>query len=130
MPLIACITALRNNKPHQVTELVQRELGQVQPAQQRCYDAAVRPREFAPGQKVLFLLPSSADKLLVKWQGLYEVVCGQGSIDYDIHIPEGGIKMYHVNILMEREEETEQDVFFNLDLDMDWDEEDKYAVMN
>ncbi len=40
-----------------------------QECQQHLYNRGTRLRQFAPGDKVLVLLPSSSSKLLAKWQG-------------------------------------------------------------
>ena len=47
--------------------------------------------------KVHVLLPSDTNKLLVKWQGLFEVVDVLGN-DYRIEV-KGKIKTYHANLL-------------------------------
>lgn len=49
----------------QVAGLERWELRGAQEAQKQRYDAMVKPQVFE--QKVLLLLPSSADKLLMKW---------------------------------------------------------------
>ncbi len=41
---------------------------QAQGRQSRLYNRGTRFREFAPGEKVLVLLPTSSSKLLAKWQ--------------------------------------------------------------
>lgn len=65
-------TYLRRNSD--VSALAQKELGEAQLAQKHRYDAQVKPQEFQVGQKVLFLLPSSTEKLLGKYQGPFELV--------------------------------------------------------
>lgn len=67
----------------QVSEPTEVELGRSQDGQKRCYDSKVNPLASVPGQKVLFLLPSSDNKLLVKWQELYEIVNCKGVVEYE-----------------------------------------------
>ena len=43
--------------------------------QRMCYDQCARDRELNPDEEVLVLLPTSSNKLLVKWQGPYRVLC-------------------------------------------------------
>lgn len=52
--------------------------------QKRRYDAQVKPRFFEVGQKVLLLLHSSSNKLLVQWQGPYEVIKWVGEANYRV----------------------------------------------
>lgn len=76
---------------------------------------------------MLLLLPSSVDKLLVKWQGPYEAVKCKGEAAYDIRrLPGCGSKRYHVNLLKGWQEDEEQEAFFGLDVD--WDEEGNWRT--
>lgn len=71
-------------------QLAKAELRWAQARQKERYDAAVRPRAFAAGQRILLLFPSS-DKL-VGWKGPYEVVEKVGEVNYKIHVPGKGIQ--------------------------------------
>lgn len=102
------MTALRE-KFKQVVALAKEEFGAAKGPPKRCCSSKVKHREFQPGQQVLLLLPSSADKLLVKWQGPYEVVARQGEVDYKIHIPREGDKHYHDNLLKEWKDRLEEE---------------------
>ena len=57
-----------------MTELVQTSLGKARQMQKRWYDRTARTRQFAPGDDVLVLLPTSSHRLLAQWQGPYPVV--------------------------------------------------------
>lgn len=57
------------------------------------------PKYSNRGKKVLLLMPSLANKLLVKRQGPYEVVTHCGKAKYEIHLPHWGTKLFHVNLL-------------------------------
>lgn len=63
------------------------EIGFQAEGQKRRYDATVQPREFQVGQKVLLLLPSSNEKLLLKWQGQFVITARKGEVDVEICVP-------------------------------------------
>lgn len=104
---------------------------EAQLAQKRRYDTKVKPREFYVGQKLLLLLPSSSEKLLVKWQGPFKIVAKTGDVDYDIEIPHIGRKKY-VNLLKAWSEapdlEHAYDAFLGVEADIDWDEEGQLHI--
>lgn len=116
--LMALHTKLRAN----LAQLAQAELAHTQEAQRQCYDEAVRPRACQPGQHILLLLPSSSNKLLMSWQGPFEVVEKVGDVDDRIQVPDQGWRLYHVNLLKEWQEH-EDPVLYKVEID--WDEEGK-----
>lgn len=81
-------------------------LREAQLAQKRWYDEYAHHREYQPGQKVLLLLPSSANKLLAKWQGPYTISRKMGPVTYEVHHPDKGkeFQTYHVNLRKEWKE--------------------------
>lgn len=64
----------------------------------RQYDAKVQLREFAPGQQILLLLLPTSESSCVNWQGPY-IVQKRIEMDYEIEIPNKGLKLFHVNLL-------------------------------
>ncbi len=54
---------------------------QAQDKQSQLYNRGTRLRDFAPGDKVLVLLPTSSSKLLSKWQGPFEVTQRVGDLN-------------------------------------------------
>lgn len=50
------------------------------------------------GEKVLVLLPTAGNKLLVQWRGPYSIVQKVGSVDYKID-EDGKLKTLHANML-------------------------------
>ena len=52
-------------------ELVHENLKEAQKAQKTWYDRNTRNRELKPGDQVLVLLPTAANRLLAEWQGPY-----------------------------------------------------------
>ncbi|KAL3854643.1 hypothetical protein ACJMK2_013904 [Sinanodonta woodiana] len=62
------------------------------------YNRGTRSRKFEVGNKVLVLLPTNNNKLLVQWKGPYEVKQVKGEMDYIIDV-EGKSKTFHANML-------------------------------
>ena len=58
----------------------QRKLSQAK--QKRYYDKRTKVRRFQPGDKVLVLLPTDTNKLLLQWKGPYDVTKVVGPSDY------------------------------------------------
>ena len=66
----------------------------------------VRPK-FQPGDKVLVLLPTDHNKLLMQWKGPYEDSAVVGVNDYKVRVRDK-LKVYHANLskaYIKREEE-------------------------
>lgn len=59
-----------------------------------------------PGEKVLILLPSDSNKLLMQWQGPYQIVKRLGKVDYQLEV-KGKVKTYHANMLKKYVERCE-----------------------
>ncbi len=74
---------------------------QAQDRQSRLYNQGTRLRKFAPGEKVLVLLPTSSSKLLAKWQGPFEVTWRIGDLNYEVVRTDrnGAHQIYHLNLL-------------------------------
>ena len=88
-------------KLHTLGRLSRENLLQAQERQRRLYDRGARLRQFAPGDKVLLLLPSSSSKLLARWQGPFVVTRRVGDVDYEVERSDrgGSTQTYHVNLL-------------------------------
>ena len=61
------------------------------------FDKKSKKRKFEKNEKVLLLLPTKTNKLLVRWQGPYKVV-GVFGDDYRVEV-KGKVKTYHANLL-------------------------------
>ncbi|KAL5020859.1 hypothetical protein ScPMuIL_000014, partial [Solemya velum] len=72
------------------------------------YDKKSRSRTLGIGSKVLILLPTDNNKLLMHWKGPFSVkeVCGQN--DYRIEVNDK-VKTYHINMLKEYVEREPED---------------------
>ena len=87
-------------------------LQRAQRSQKAWYDHCSRQREYKPGQKVLLLLPSSANKLLAQWQGPYTISLRIGPVTYEVSHPEKGKnhQTYHINLLKHWKERSSPEV--------------------
>ncbi|KAJ8356682.1 hypothetical protein SKAU_G00194760 [Synaphobranchus kaupii] len=81
--------------------MVREHIAEAQTAQARVYNRGAQPREFAPGDKVLVLVPTSECKFLAKWNGPYEVIEKVGAVNYRVRQPgrRPPTKVYHINLL-------------------------------
>ena len=74
---------------------------ELQKAQQRgkhYYERNAKMRKFKPGDKVLVLLPTDHNKLLMQWKGPYDVSEVVGLNDHKVKV-KGKIKVYYTNLL-------------------------------
>lgn len=89
--------------------MAQRELLKATERTKVHYNRRARERNFKVGEKVLLLLPTDTNKLLLQWKGPFEVKEKLGGMDYRIEVGTG-IKIFHANLLKkyhEREEAKE-----------------------
>ena len=88
-------------KLRDMAEIVQKNLTKAQKKQKLWYDQNARMREFAAGDPVLVLLPTSTSKLRGQWQGPYQVVKRVGKVSYlvDMHDKRKRRRVFHVNML-------------------------------
>ena len=73
------------------------------------YDSKSKVRKFQPGEKVLVLLPTDHNKLLMQWKGLFEVSSVVGLSDYKVKV-KGKEKVYLANLLKKYFEQKETTV--------------------
>ena len=74
------------------------EFTDVQGKQKAYYDLRAKPCSFKVGDKVLLLLPTESDKLLLQWRGPFEIVEVLNRVDYRVNV-NGYIHTYHANKL-------------------------------
>ncbi|XP_077987486.1 uncharacterized protein LOC144442090 [Glandiceps talaboti] len=84
-------------------KLAMTELGKSQVRYKKYYDHKSKARKFKVDDKVLILLPTNYNKLLMQWQGPYKVKEVVGEMDYRIYV-KGKVKIYHANLLKKYEE--------------------------
>ena len=82
----------------QTCQLARDNLKKVQFKQKTYYDKRARSRKFDVGDKVLLLLPTESNKLLLQWKGPYEVVEIVNRMDYKVDV-DGVVGTYHANML-------------------------------
>ena len=82
----------------QTCKLAHKYLKKVQIKQKAYYDRRARLRKFDVGDKVLLLLPTDSNKLLLQWKGPYEVVEVVNRMDYKIDV-NGVVSTYHAKML-------------------------------
>ncbi|GFO19445.1 Zinc finger protein [Plakobranchus ocellatus] len=66
--------------------------------QKHYYDRTTKRRKLSVGEKVLVLLPTDSNKLLMQWKGPFETVATVGINDYRINM-RGKEKPFHANLL-------------------------------
>ena len=100
--VLSYILLMRERLAH-MTELVQKNLSKAQTRQKNSYDRGTHERQFATGDQVLVLLPTTNSKLTARWQGPYEVVKPVGKVNYlvDLHVRRRRKRVLHVNMLKE-----------------------------
>ena len=88
-------------KLHALGQISRKNLLQAQERQQRLYNRGTQLRQFAPGDEVLVLLPTSSSKLLAKWQGPFVVTRPFRDVDYVLVRSDrgGAMQIYHLNLL-------------------------------
>jgi len=74
------------------------ELQKSQRRQKKYYDQKTKVRTFEKGDKVLVLLPTDSNKLLLQWQWPFEVLEKGRKDDYKIQLA-GRTQTYHANML-------------------------------
>ena len=79
-------------------KLSQEELEKSQKRYKRHYDRKAKPRRLEVGDRVLTLLPTDSNKLLMQWRGPYTVESRVGANDYRVKMG-SKTKTYHVNML-------------------------------
>ena len=82
----------------QTCKLAHENLKKVQIKQKAYYDRRARSRKVDVGDKVVLLLPTDSNKLLLQWKGPYEVVEVVNRMDYKIDV-NGVVSTYHANML-------------------------------
>ena len=81
-----------------VLEIARKDLEKSAHKYKTYYDRKARNRKFDINDRVLVLLPTDGNKLLMRWKGLYEVVERLGKCDYKL-VVDGKMKTFHVNLL-------------------------------
>ena len=92
-------------------DAAQQELRKSMARSTKYYNRKSRDRKFRPGEKVLLLLPTDHNKMLLQWKGPFSVVHKLSDQDYRLDM-NGKMKTFHANILkkyIEREVDVSQE---------------------
>ena len=89
-------------------KIAQEELLKSRKKNKTLYNRKAKRREFQEGDKVLLLLPTDTNKLLMQWKGPYEISsrCEKRS-DYRVEVNEK-VKTFHANMLKKYIERADQ----------------------
>ena len=85
-------------RPENTLKLLEDQLKLSQAKQNCYYDERTNVRRVPPGDKVLVLLPTDTNKLLLQWKGPYDVTRVVGLNDYKA-LMKGKEKTLHANLL-------------------------------
>ena len=87
-------------------ELARENLGKSSARYKVAYNRKARDRQLKAGDKVLILLPTSTNRMLMQWKGPYVITEKVGPLDYRVDT-KGKLKTFHINMLrlyVERED--------------------------
>lgn len=96
------VTNLRN-RLEETCRLVQHSLEEASVKYKHHYDKKARKKPFQVRDKVLLLLPTDSNKLLLNWKGPFEIIEKVGELDYKVQISEDKCKIFHANLLKKYE---------------------------
>ena len=83
---------------NETLKLAKEQLESSQSRQKKYFDKKTKATRFSPGYKVLVLLPTDTNRLLVQWKGPYEIINTVGLNDCNVNI-NGKEKIVHANFL-------------------------------
>ena len=76
----------------------QAELEKNQERNKNLYNRKARKRSFQAGDKVMVLLPTDQNKLLMQWKGPFEIKGTKWGNNYQVEVNKK-VKTYHINML-------------------------------
>lgn len=94
-------------KLEETCKIAHEQLEKAQKKQRHYYNRKTKVRQMKVGDKVLILLPTKSNKLLMQWKGPYDIVEKLGDMDYKVNV-DGKLKTLHANLLkkyVERDDE-------------------------
>ncbi|XP_069138852.1 uncharacterized protein [Argopecten irradians] len=123
-------------------KLAQEQLSSAKVRQAKYYNRKAKVRTMESGQRVLVLLSTKRNKLLMQWRGPFVITERKGSMDYAVNV-DGKVKTLHANMLrlyvdrtdsgslvMERDSGALSVVCASIVRDADNDEEDDFSPSN
>lgn len=91
------------NRLEATCRLAHEELERSGARYKKYYDKKARNRALSAGDRVLILLPTDNNKLLMQWRGPYPVMARKGEVDYAVDIGHA-TRLFHINMLKKYEE--------------------------
>lgn len=91
------------NRLEDTCQIAHEQLARARQKQKLYYNRKSRPRKLLPGDKVLILLPTESNKLLMQWKGPYDVIDRRNDVDYIVDLGHKR-KIFHINMLKKYEE--------------------------
>uniref|UniRef100_A0A131XKF8 RNA-directed DNA polymerase n=1 Tax=Hyalomma excavatum TaxID=257692 RepID=A0A131XKF8_9ACAR len=88
---------------YQTCQIAHEELQKAKLSQKKYYDRKAKPRQLCVGDKVLLLLPSDHNKLILTWKGPFTVLEKRSEIDYVVDLGTR-TSLFHINLLKKYEE--------------------------
>ena len=79
-------------------KLAQAELEKNQGRNKSLYNRKAKKRSFQVGDKILVLLPTDQNKLLMQWKGPFEIKGTKWGSNYQVEVNKK-VKTYHINML-------------------------------
>lgn len=79
-------------------EMARENLTKASQRYRKYYNRSARDKDIAVGSKVLVLLPTKNNKLLLQWRGPYEIIKKVGTLDYRVRVGDKD-KTFHANML-------------------------------
>lgn len=92
-----CVLDLRE-RLETTAELARENLEKASQRQAKFFNKSTRAKNMKVGDKVLVLLPTDSNKLLMQWKGPFSVTKKINKVDYQIDM-KGKLKTFHVNML-------------------------------
>ena len=87
-------------------EIANIQLEKARKHQRKPYNKKTRNRQMKEEEKVLVLLPTKSNKLLMQWRGPYTIVQKIGQMEYKVDV-RGKVKTLHANLFKEYIERIE-----------------------
>ena len=97
------------NRLYETCEMAQKMLAKSAGRYKIYYDKNRRGRELKVNDKVLILLPTDSNKLLMQWKGPFRVTDQFNDCDYCIDV-NGKIRSYHINLLKKHVERPNEEL--------------------
>lgn len=88
---------------YETCQIAHEELPKAKLTQKKYYDRKVKPRQLCVREKVLLLLPSDTNKLILTWKGPFTVLEKRSDVDYVIDLGTR-TSLFHINLLKKYEE--------------------------